>query len=58
MYAIRSYYVSFTLTSGYESLKDILTVLKQEAAKAGLEFRIELLDSTASFKKARSTQAF
>jgi len=44
--------LSFTLTSGYESLKDILTVLKQEAAKAGLEFRIELLDSTASFKKA------
>jgi microcin C transport system substrate-binding protein len=44
--------LSFTLTSGYESLKDILTILKQEAAKAGLEFRIEMLDSTASFKKA------
>ena len=45
--------LSFTLSSGYESLKDILTILKEEAAKAGLEFRIELLDGTAGWKKVQ-----
>ena len=30
-----------------------MTVLKEEAAKAGLEFRIEQLDPTASFKKVQ-----
>ena len=45
--------LSFTLTTGYESLKDVLTILKQEAAKAGVEFRIEVLDSTAAWKKAQ-----
>ena len=44
--------LAFTLTTGYERLKDILTILKQEAEKAGLELRIEVLDSTAAFKKA------
>jgi hypothetical protein len=29
------------LSSGYEALKDILTILKEEGAKAGLEFRVE-----------------
>ena len=43
--------LSFTLTTGYESLKDILTILKEEASKTGLEFRIEVLDSTAGWKK-------
>lgn len=45
--------LAFTLTTGYESLKDVLTILKQEAAKAGLEFRIEVLDGTASWKKVQ-----
>ncbi|MFV8817332.1 ABC transporter substrate-binding protein [Haliea sp. E17] len=45
--------LSFTLTTGYEGQKDILTILKEEAAKAGLEFRLEVLDSTAAFKLAR-----
>lgn len=45
--------LSFTLSSGYESLKDILTILKEEAAKAGLEFRVELLDGTAGWKKVQ-----
>ena len=45
--------LSVTLTSGIEALKDILTILREEAAPAGLEFRIEILDSTASFKKAQ-----
>ena len=45
--------LSFTLSSGYENLKDILTILKEEAAKAGLEFRIELLDGTSGWKKVQ-----
>ncbi|NIL93588.1 MAG: hypothetical protein GTO71_03920, partial [Woeseiaceae bacterium] len=34
------------------NLKDVLTILKEEALKAGLEYRIEVLDMTAGFKKA------
>lgn len=45
--------LSFTLTTGYESLKDILTILKEEASKTGLEFRIEVLDNTAGWKKVQ-----
>jgi microcin C transport system substrate-binding protein len=45
--------LSLTLTSGYPRLQDVLTILKEEAKKAGLDFRIELLDSTSAFKKAR-----
>ncbi|MGE0623683.1 MAG: extracellular solute-binding protein [Pseudomonadales bacterium] len=48
--------LSFTLSTGYESLKDILTILREEALKAGLEFRIEVLDSTASWKKVQEKQ--
>lgn len=44
--------LSLTLTTGYERLKDILTILREEALKAGFELRLELIDSTASFKKA------
>ncbi len=43
--------LSFTLTTGYESLKDVLTILKEEAQKAGLELRIEVLDQTSGWKK-------
>jgi microcin C transport system substrate-binding protein len=42
--------LSFTLSSGYESMKDVLTILKEEALKAGLELRIEVLDGTAAWK--------
>ena len=45
--------LAFTLSSGYESLKDVLTILKEEAARAGLDFRIEVLDSTAGWKKVQ-----
>ena len=48
--------LAFTVTTGYESLQDILTILKEEALKAGLEFRIEVLDQTASFKKVQEKQ--
>lgn len=43
--------LSFTLTTGYRTFQDMLTILKEEAAKAGLDFRIEVLDSTAGWKK-------
>lgn len=45
--------LSFTLTTGYEALKDVLTILREEAFKAGLEFRIEILDGTAAWKKVQ-----
>jgi len=48
--------LAFTLSSGYEALKDVLTILKEEAAKAGLEFRVEVLDATAGWKKVQEKQ--
>lgn len=45
--------LSFTLQTGYESLKDILTIMKEEASKTGIEFRVEVLDSTAGWKKVQ-----
>jgi len=48
--------LAFTLSSGYQTMKDILTILKEEAAKAGLEFRIEMLDGTAGWKKVQEKQ--
>jgi microcin C transport system substrate-binding protein len=48
--------LSFQLTTGYEALKDVLTILREEALKAGVEFRIEVLDGTTAFKKLREKQ--
>ena len=48
--------LSFTLSTGYEPLKDTLTILREEALKARLEFRLEVLDSTASWKKVQEKQ--
>lgn len=48
--------LSFQLTTGYEALKDIMTILREEALKAGVEFRIEVLDGTASWKKVQEKQ--
>ncbi|MDR0902974.1 MAG: extracellular solute-binding protein [Opitutaceae bacterium] len=45
--------LSFTVTTGYESLKDVLTILKQEALRCGLEFRLEVLDGSAAWKKVQ-----
>lgn len=45
--------LSFSLTTGYEVFKDLLTILQEEAAQAGLEFRLEILDSTAGWKKVQ-----
>lgn len=43
--------LSFTLTSGNEAMSPVLTILQQEARKAGLDLQIELLDSMTAFKK-------
>jgi microcin C transport system substrate-binding protein len=48
--------LSFTLTTGYEALQDILTILREEALQAGLELRLEVLDGTASWKKVQEKQ--
>lgn len=48
--------LSFTLTNGYAMLQDTLTILREEALKAGLELRLELLDSTAAWKKVQEKQ--
>ena len=43
--------LSFTITTGYKRVKDVLTVLKQEGPKAGVEFNLEILELTAAWKK-------
>ncbi len=43
--------LSVTLTTGYEALAPLLTILQQEARKAGLDFQVEVLDSSAAWKK-------
>ena len=48
--------LAFTLSTGYESMRDILTILREEAARAGLEFRIEVLDQTAGWHKVQEKQ--
>ncbi|MBA57700.1 MAG: ABC transporter substrate-binding protein [Gammaproteobacteria bacterium] len=45
--------LSFTVSTGYERFQDILTILKEEAEKAGLELIIEVLDSTTGWKKVQ-----
>ncbi|MEM7386335.1 MAG: extracellular solute-binding protein, partial [Verrucomicrobiota bacterium] len=45
--------LSLNVSTGYKTLEDSLTILKQEAAKAGVEFDLEILDSTTGFKKAQ-----
>jgi microcin C transport system substrate-binding protein len=48
--------LSFTITNGYKPLENALVVIKQEAVKAGVEFNIETLESTAAFKKVNEKQ--
>jgi microcin C transport system substrate-binding protein len=45
--------LSFTLTTGYEALAPVLNILRQEALKAGLELRVEVLDASAAWKKVQ-----
>jgi len=41
-----------TVTTGYKRLEDVLTVLQQEARKAGLDLDVEIIEQTAAWKKA------
>lgn len=45
--------LSFNLSTGYEALAPVLTILQQEARKAGLDLRIEVLDQSAAWKKVQ-----
>jgi microcin C transport system substrate-binding protein len=45
--------LSFNVSTGSKNFQDALTILKQEAAKAGVEFEIEILDRTAGWKKSQ-----
>ena len=44
--------LSFTISTGYKRFTSLLTVLKQEAKKAGVELNLEILELTAGWKKA------
>ena len=48
--------LSVSLTTGYTTLKDALTIIKEEAAKAGLDLRLQIMDNTAGFKLALEKQ--
>jgi microcin C transport system substrate-binding protein len=43
--------LSFTITTPYERMSDVLTILREEARKAGLDLNIEVLDQTTAWKK-------
>lgn len=45
--------LSFNLSTGYEALAPVLTILQQEARKAGLDLRVEVLDASAAWKKVQ-----
>lgn len=42
--------LSFTITNNYRRYNDLLTILKQQALEAGLEFNIDTPDSTTAFE--------
>ena len=48
--------LAFTLTTHYDRFADVFTILKEEAIKAGLEIRIEILDGAAGFRKVQERQ--
>lgn len=43
--------LSFTITTGYKRLAEGLTIIQQEARKAGVEYKLEIMESTAAWKK-------
>ncbi len=45
--------LSFNVSTGYESLRPVLSILREEAMKAGLELRLEILDASANWKKVQ-----
>ncbi len=45
--------LSFTISTGGKFFEDLLSILKQEARKAGVEFNLEIMDTTAGWKKVQ-----
>lgn len=45
--------LSFTLSTGYEALRGVVSILREEARKAGLDLRIEILDASANWLKVQ-----
>jgi microcin C transport system substrate-binding protein len=45
--------LSFNLSTGYEALAPVLNILRQEALRAGLELRVEVLDASAAWRKVQ-----
>lgn len=45
--------LSFTVTAYSSALRDMLPILQEEAKKAGLDFQLEVLDSTTGWKKVQ-----
>lgn len=43
--------LSFTITTGYKRMAEGLTIIQQEARKAGVEYRLEIMEPTAAWKK-------
>lgn len=48
--------LAVTLSTHYERYRDVFTILKEEAAKAGLDFRLEMLDTAAGSRKVSEKQ--
>lgn len=46
--------LSFTITTGYKRFSEALSVIQQEARKAGVEYNLEIIELTAAWKKIRS----
>ena len=45
--------LSVQITTGYAHFKDMLTILQEEAVKAGIDLRLEVLDGTTAWKKVQ-----
>lgn len=48
--------LSFTLTTYAQTVSDVMTILADEARRAGLELRLEVLDATTGWKKVQEKQ--
>ncbi len=45
--------LSFTITTGYRTFSSMLTILQEEARKAGVDFSLDIQEATAAWKKAQ-----
>lgn len=45
--------LSFTITTGYKRLTDVLTVIQQSGRRAGIDFQLEIIDPTTAWKKVQ-----